>query len=134
MAQLGGLAWSLSYGCSWVVAGSGIVWVPAAKDRAARHPSLFLWSQGLSMGASLVSLWKPRNSQLAHMTAQGSKTKCARGGSCVILSIPALGATPCYHHCTLICCNCHKIPPISSGITQTSPLDGRSSKASVDMF
>lgn len=53
MAQLGGLAWSLSYGCSWVVAGSGIVWVPAAKGRPARYLSLFLWSQGLSMGASL---------------------------------------------------------------------------------
>lgn len=132
MAQLGGLAWSLSYGCSWVVAGSGIVWVPAAKDRPARHLSLFLWSQGLSMGASLGFLMEASEQSACSHDSSGLQDQVRQRWKLCYPFYPSLGS--CYHHCTLIGCNCHKIPPISSGITQTSPLDGRSSKASVDMF
>lgn len=52
MVWLGGLAWGLSFGCSQLVVGTGAV-EECGSQRLDRHLSLFMWSQGLSMWASL---------------------------------------------------------------------------------
>lgn len=127
MVSLGQSGWSLaqghSYCCSQSMAGSRRGEGCASKGWEGISPSSgTLRDTHVGQFQFPHRMGPPQSSQTADMRAQGSKSMSG-GGSCATLSTQPWEP----HSITItipITCDCHTIPTISSGHTETLPLMG----------